>query len=42
VITRPGPANSPMVDAFRNWCRAEAKITERRAQEAISAQVPAQ
>lgn len=42
VITRPDPANSPMVEAFRKWCLAEAKLTEHQAQTAVSTSVPSQ
>jgi hypothetical protein len=31
-----------MVEAFRKWCLGEAKITEKQAHLAISAQAPAQ
>jgi LysR family glycine cleavage system transcriptional activator len=30
VITRPDTADAPLVDAFRDWCLAEAKQTENR------------
>lgn len=42
VITRPDPANSPMVEAFRKWCLTEAKLTEHQAQTAVSTSVPSQ
>jgi LysR family transcriptional regulator, glycine cleavage system transcriptional activator len=41
VITRPGEV-APMVEAFRKWCLAEAKITERQAHMAVNAPAAAQ
>ena len=31
VITRPDTTDAPMVDAFRDWCMAEARVTEGKA-----------
>jgi LysR family glycine cleavage system transcriptional activator len=39
IINRPGDV-TPMVEAFRKWCRAEAKITEGQAAKALSVAVP--
>ena len=30
VISRPDTADAPLVEAFRAWCLAEAKLTENR------------
>lgn len=40
VITRPDISDAPMVEAFRDWCLAEAKITEGKAAVAINASPP--
>jgi len=36
VITRLDTADAPMVDAFRDWCMAEARVTEGKSMEGVA------